>query len=619
VSRSSRGKRPLGPAGVWWTVYAAIGVLVLTALLWVTVTVVRLERAETDARADADHQEALRLALWRVDSWLAPRLAREAARPAEDYQAFYPQRHAYTRMLYQIEPGDVLIPSPLLTFESELFPLHFQMTADGELTSPQAPVGSVRERIEGAWLSAERIDTNRALLDDLGGRMDTEKLVACVSGTAPIQGMPPDPPPRIAAVTPPPPPVPVKGESKQEVQQARTKKEWSARQGVYMDNVAGTPSAQVLADPPVLDDEPPLAVGPLIAFWSEGPTGESEAELMFVRQVRVGERSFYQGFVADWPNLRAAMLGQVADLFAGARLVPAQIAPAAAESGTRLATIPVVALDVPSPIAMAITGLTPARLTLVLTWLAVIAGAVAVAVMLRASIAYGDRRSRFASAVTHELRTPLTTFRLYTEMLADGMIEDEAKRQSYLETLKSESGRLAALVENVLCYAQLEEGRRTAQRSRVTLGELWSRVVPPLARRVQESGMTLELSDQTPPETAVTTDVDAVGQILLNLVDNACKYAPDAPDRTVRLRVDHEEGRVAVSVEDGGPGVPAVHARTIFAPFERCRASAEDAAPGVGLGLALARGLARSLGGDLRLVAASSGSGACFRLTLPSS
>ena len=78
---------------------------------------------------------------------------------------------------------------------------------------------------------------------------------------------------------------------------------------------------------------------------------------------------------------------------------------------------------------------------------------------LRASIAFGERRSRFASAVTHELRTPLTTFRMYSEMLADDMVPDEGQRRVYLATLKEESGRLATLVENVLTYARLEEGR----------------------------------------------------------------------------------------------------------------------------------------------------------------
>ncbi len=125
----------------WWLVYGVCAAVVLSALAWVTVTVLSLERAEIRARTDAGHQESLRLALWRMDSWLAPLLAREAARPYFDYQSFYPQQRAYTTLLYPIEPGEVLTPSPLLSYQSEYLPLHFQVGPDGSLTSPQVRPG----------------------------------------------------------------------------------------------------------------------------------------------------------------------------------------------------------------------------------------------------------------------------------------------------------------------------------------------------------------------------------------------------------------------------------------------------------------------------------------------
>jgi hypothetical protein len=86
----------------WWLVYGACVAVVLSAHVWVTVTVLALERSEHQARSDATHQEALRLALWRMDSWLAPLLAREASRPYFDYEPFYPQERAYTTLLYPI-------------------------------------------------------------------------------------------------------------------------------------------------------------------------------------------------------------------------------------------------------------------------------------------------------------------------------------------------------------------------------------------------------------------------------------------------------------------------------------------------------------------------------------
>ncbi len=78
----------------WWMIFGLCAAIVLAALAWITVTVAHLERAEAAARADARHQEVLRLALWRMDSWLAQLLAREAARAYFDYQSFYPQASA---------------------------------------------------------------------------------------------------------------------------------------------------------------------------------------------------------------------------------------------------------------------------------------------------------------------------------------------------------------------------------------------------------------------------------------------------------------------------------------------------------------------------------------------
>ena len=78
----------------------------------------------------------------------------------------------------------------------------------------------------------------------------------------------------------------------------------------------------------------------------------------------------------------------------------------------------------------------------------------------------------FVSAVTHELRTPLTTFRLYSEMLASGMVQDETQKKNYLGTLEAEAGRLSHLVENVLAYARIERGSARAQVESVSIGDV---------------------------------------------------------------------------------------------------------------------------------------------------
>ena len=119
---------------------------------------------------------------------------------------------------------------------------------------------------------------------------------------------------------------------------------------------------------------------------------------------------------------------------------------------------------------------------------------------------------------------PLTTFRMYSEMLAEDIVTDPEQRRVYLETLKDESDRLSRLVENVLCYARLEDGRYRGRRERITVAALLDHVAPVLARRAAGCGMQLTI---TPAEAGVEVDPDAIAQILFNLVDNACKYAGD--------------------------------------------------------------------------------------------
>ena len=126
--------------------------------------------------------------------------------------------------------------------------------------------------------------------------------------------------------------------------------------------------------------------------------------------------------------------------------------------------------------------------------------------------------------------------------------------------------------------------------------------------------MTLEVKRPAPGDLALRTDVEAVGQILFNLVDNACKYARDGQRPSIDLRVEAADGALRISVRDYGGGIRPAEARSIFLPFDRGSNSATGK-PGIGLGLALARGLARDLGGDLELK--PSDAGACFELALP--
>ena len=638
---------------LWWVIYLSCTALVLVSLAWITMAMLRMERAELETRELMVHQDSLRLALWRMDSWLGPRVAREAARPYTDYQPLTPQFTAYNRLLEPLEAGEVLTASPLLPFQSEYFRLHFQIDLAGNVTSPQAPSAKQLELLPPQLMPTEQWVANDAAVQKLSGAVDVEELIGCVSAVEESMELAEGPQLETAtreladastgtrnafdandesglSKSAPPPPrgqtaeapnrAPAQSGDMQTQQQARNVQEWDKRRDSFTKNAQVSEQlsqAQTL----VIDDATAqnAEVGPLVPIWlSIDDAGESE--LMFVRRVRVNGEELYQGFLCDWPQLRAALLAEIADLFPEASLTPNRELATSDEEAAReraatsLATLPA-SLQVPPPVCAAATGITPGRITAAIAWIVVLAGVGLTGSTLRSSIAFGRKRSQFASAVTHELRTPLTTFKMYTDMLAEDMVSDEAQKREYLRTLQGESDRLARLVENVLSYARLEDGRQTPNGRTMTIGALLSRVTPHLERRAAAAGMPITMECNADRGAAIHTDDDAVGQILLNLVDNACKYGRNGSAGGIRMSADIAGDVLALAVHDDGPGIPASDARHLFQAFRRGSTS-EASQPGLGIGLTLSRALARRMGGDLRLISGNGG-GATFELTIP--
>jgi signal transduction histidine kinase len=592
----------------WWVVYGICALLALGALGWTTLAVLELEAAEREAVAEAEHQASLRLALWRMDSRIGPYLAREASRPFYEYEPYFPQPLSYTRMLSKIDPGEVLIPSPLFTFESELFPLHFQVSAAGHWSSPQAPTGNLLDLAQGAGFADGRIERAAERLAALRDRVVLEELRAAMSRSeGALEDLMCGPADDLGAAD-----VPAGGQVEQEraavSQVLQNAVELTKRaQSQYRAQDANLEQSRKDASW-VNRAQSGVRVGPFVPIWLAPRGPESAPELLFLRRVSGGPVDLLQGFLGDWAQLSSLLREEIADLFPAATLAPQRDSARADSAGAHLASFPA-RLEVerfPSP---APDGLGPSRVTLLVSWTAAILALVAAGFTLRASIAFGEQRSRFASTVTHELRSPLTTFRMYSEMLAEGMVPPE-KRGEYLETLQHEAARLSWLVENVLAYARLEEGRGRQRREELTLQALVDRVRPDLERRAAEAGAELRVDLSGGGAERVVTDPEAVGQILFNLVDNACKYG----EPPLELGARAGARGVELWVRDHGAGVPAHLRRAVFRPFERGGRDPADPEPGVGLGLALARGLARDLGGDLGLDAGNGG--ACFRLTL---
>lgn len=294
---------------------------------------------------------------------------------------------------------------------------------------------------------------------------------------------------------------------------------------------------------------------------------------------------------AGWPAIKPALLERIRDILPQADLEP--VMDESAEDPRRLSAIPARLVVAPGP-EPEMPWNTPVRVSLLIAWVCVAISGAGVGVLLAQTLSLSERRGAFASAVTHELRTPLTTFRLYSELLASGVVSEPEARREYARTLVAESDRLGHLVENVLAYARLERRIGPSRSERITLRELMERITPPLARRAEQAGLPLTVRGESGEGVEVVTDVVAVQQIALNLVDNACKHGRTA----VRVAWGVTEpgaagGWAEIRVEDDGPGLGA---RRAFVAFDKSR---DDPAPGIGLGLFLSRQLARGMDGEL--------------------
>jgi signal transduction histidine kinase len=245
---------------------------------------------------------------------------------------------------------------------------------------------------------------------------------------------------------------------------------------------------------------------------------------------------------------------------------------------------------------------------------AILAGGSLLLGQARRSEAEAAQKTSFVGNVSHEFKTPLTTIRLYTELLEQGRVPDETRRREYLVTIGRETQRLSRLVGNALDFSRLEQGQKKYARDEFDLRSELARLLDTHGPRLAESGFVVQ---RTLPETPVpvASDRDAVEQVVLNLLDNAAKYAAAGGEASVELEARPTGGAI-VRVLDRGPGVPAEHRERIFEKFHRVDDSLTAEKGGAGLGLSIARQLARGLGGDLRH-APRPGGGAVFIFELP--
>jgi signal transduction histidine kinase len=292
--------------------------------------------------------------------------------------------------------------------------------------------------------------------------------------------------------------------------------------------------------------------------------------------------------------------------------------------------------------------------------LAIAVGSWLIVADLNRQLTLARQKTDFVSNVSHELKTPLTSIRMFSELLAEGRVTDRAKQRSYLGIITAETARLTRLINNVLDFARIERGEKKYSFQKCDLVNV-----------VRETADTyrphLEANDfrfgcQLPDSPVfVNGDRDALAQVVVNLLSNAEKYSDNRKEIALHVEVQTRpmnlaepesrrrpplsppEGEragergpplprgsgpqgtltalgilpcVQVKVLDRGLGVPAGCSEKIFEQFYRAHDSLSNGIQGSGLGLTLARQIARAHGGDV-VYEPRDGGGSCFTLRLP--
>ncbi len=235
---------------------------------------------------------------------------------------------------------------------------------------------------------------------------------------------------------------------------------------------------------------------------------------------------------------------------------------------------------------------------------------------LNRQLATARQKTDFVSNVSHELKTPLTSIRMFSELLAEGRVTDMAKQQSYLNIITAETARLTRLINNVLDFSRMERGEKKYHFEKCNLLEVVQEAVDNFRPHLEENQFALNCEWPENP-LYVQGDRDALAQIIVNLLSNAEKYSGANKVITVTASLERLPLPFAeVRILDRGIGVPRGCGEKIFEQFFRAHDSLSSGIQGSGLGLTLARQIARAHGGEV-VYEPREGGGSCFILRLP--
>jgi signal transduction histidine kinase len=222
-------------------------------------------------------------------------------------------------------------------------------------------------------------------------------------------------------------------------------------------------------------------------------------------------------------------------------------------------------------------------------------------------------KNDFIATVSHELKTPLASIRVLVDTLLEGNVKDQGQVTDYLQLTSKENTRLSRLIDNFLTFSRMERNKHAFDIQPSSPAEIAQDAVDAVKQQHTSEKCNFEMTVEGGPAD-VLADHDAMVMVLVNLLDNACKYSSD--DKRVELRVFAEQEHVCFSVKDNGIGIPRRALKKIFSRFYQVDRSLTRTAEGCGLGLSIVKFIVDAHKGRID-VESSPGKGSTFTIRIP--